>query len=364
METSLGLDIDRLLSPALLIDLDIVRANLARGLELIGHPDRWQPHVKTAKLPAVQRLMLEAGLHQFKCATTREARVLLELAGERRIDLLMAMSLRGPNLQRFGELAAAHPQQRLSLLTEQASHAVEIRQCFPEFGLYLDLDVGMGRTGIPLDQRNRIDAVQAAAGPALRGLHAYEGHFAAIPLADRPAAADLLYPRLVALADSLGLGEAEFITSGTPAFAIAARHPAFAGRRHRVSPGTIVYWDLTSRGTGLGGFDFAATVLATVVSQPDHDRFTLDAGSKAVDAAAGDPCVSVVGLPGLRAHRPSEEHLPITVEIGPAPELGDRLRLVPRHVCSTVNLADEAVLIEGGRVKAVEPVAARGHETG
>jgi D-serine deaminase-like pyridoxal phosphate-dependent protein len=93
------------------------------------------------------------------------------------------------------------------------------------------------------------------------------------------------------------------------------------------------------------------------------DRVTLDAGSKAVDAAAGDPCASSLAWPGLRALTPSEEHLPLAVEAGPAPELGARLELVPRHVCPTINLAGEAVLLEGGRVKAVVPVAARGHET-
>ncbi len=357
--------LDDLLTPALLIDLGIVRQNLMRSLELIGHPDRWQPHVKTAKLPEVQALMLEAGLRSFKCATTREARVLLELADRMglRIDLLLAMSLRGPNLERYASLADEHPNQTCSLLTEDAEHVREVEATGRPLGLYLDVDPGMGRSGVPLEDEARILATRDAAGTRLRGLHAYEGHFAGIPPSERPAAADALYPRLTELADRLSLGEAELITSGTPAFAIAARHPAFAGRRHRVSPGTVVYWDLSSRGTGLDGYDFAATVLSTVISRPAVGRLTLDAGSKAIDAAAGDPCAAVLGLPGLRAHRPSEEHLPVSVESGPSPRPGERLRLAPRHVCPTVNLADEAVLIEGGLVKAVVPVSARGHET-
>ena len=360
-----ALDLDGLQTPALLIDLDRVRANLARTLAIVGGAEHWRPHVKTAKIAVVQRLMLEAGLRHFKCATTREARVLLELArdGGHTIDLLLAMALRGPNLARYAAIAAAHPGQRLSLLTEDPGQAGVVRGLEPRLGLYLDLDPGMGRTGIPLVDRGRIAATRDAAGPALRGLHAYEGHFGGIPLAERPALADALYPSLVELAERLDLGQAELVTSGTPAFALAAGHPAFAGRHHRVSPGTVVYWDLTSAGTGLAGYDFAATVLATVVSRPAEDRLTLDAGSKAVDAAAGDPCAAVVGLPGLRALRPSEEHLPLALESGRAPGLGERLRLVPRHVCPTVNLADEALLLEGGRVKALVPVAARGHET-
>ncbi|MCB0216690.1 MAG: alanine racemase [Chloroflexi bacterium] len=360
-----ALDLDGVPTPALLIDLDRVRANLARSLAIIGGADRWRPHVKTAKVAAVQQLMLEAGLRHFKCATTREARVLLDLArdGGHSIDLLLAMALRGPNLARYAAIAAAHPGQRLSLLSEDPAHAAAVRGLDAGLGLYLDLDPGMGRTGIPLLDWERIASTRAAAGSALRGLHAYEGQFGGIPLDQRPAAADALYPRLVELAERLELGEAELVTSGTPAFALAAGHPAFAGRRHRVSPGTVVYWDLTSVGSGLDGYAFAATVLATVVSRPAAGRLTVDAGSKAVDAAAGDPCAAVVGLPGLRALRPSEEHLPMARDGGPMPELGQRLRLIPRHVCPTVNLADEALLIEGGRVTARVPVAARGHET-
>jgi D-serine deaminase-like pyridoxal phosphate-dependent protein len=400
-ESTSSTHLDALQTPALLIDLDRVRSNLRRTLEIVGGPDRWRPHVKTAKLRETQALMLEAGLRHFKCATTREAAVLLELADSMdvAIDLLLAMALQGPNLDRLAQLADLHPRHRLSLLTEDARHAAGVVREHPALGLYLDLDVGMERTGMPLPEPagsrsdaaspssdpgdpqavrvrvdtnrqakrsevDRIAAVRAAAGPALRGLHAYEGQFAAVPLAQRKALADALYPRLCALADALGLGEAEIITSGTPAFALAAGHPAFAGRLHRVSPGTVIYWDLNSETIDLQGYLPAATVLATVISRPAPNRLTLDAGSKALDAAAGDPCARVLGHPELIARRPSEEHLPLEAPSEALHELGARLRLVPRHVCPTVNLASSAVLIEGGRVKALVPVAARGHEAG
>ena len=53
----------------------------------------------------------------------------------------------------------------------------------------------------------------------------------------------------------------------------------------------------------------------------------------------------------------------MVVEQGPPPPLGSLLRLVPRHVCPTVNLADEAALLRGGELTEVVAVAARGHET-
>ena len=133
-------------------------------------------------------------------------------------------------------------------------------------------------------------------------------------------------------------------------------------RRHRVSPGTVVFHDLSSQEFGLEGFQFAATVLASVASAPDPRHLTLDAGSKGIDAACGTPCCAVEGWPGLEPQIPSEEHLPLLVRDDRAPAVSARLELVPCHVCPTVNLYDRAVLLEGEVIVAVVPVAARGHE--
>jgi D-serine deaminase-like pyridoxal phosphate-dependent protein len=70
-----------------------------------------------------------------------------------------------------------------------------------------------------------------------------------------------------------------------------------------------------------------------------------------------------VGHPELTPLKPSEEHLPMEVQAGfPAPAIGEKLYLVPRHVCPTVNNFDQALIVDEGRVVAVEPVSARGHE--
>ncbi len=107
----------------------------------------------------------------------------------------------------------------------------------------------------------------------------------------------------------------------------------------------------------------AALVFARVVSRPTPRIATCDAGSKAIAAEAGDPIAHVLGRPRLEALTPNEEHLPLRIAGGRPPDRGDDLLLIPRHVCPTVNLADEAVLIEEGRPWRVVPVAARGHET-
>ncbi len=356
-------DVGLFQTPCLLVDLAMVRHNLATMTRLLGGDvSRWRPHVKTCKIPEVLDLLLQAGVRHFKCATTREADVLLGRASTP-IDLLVAMAHHGRNLRRVADVAAAHAPHRVSLLTEDERHAAEVRSLAPSLGLFVDLDPEWGRSGIPLHDHARIAATSEAAGPALRGFHCYEGHLRGDEAARR-AGCRAVYDRLLATLAGLpkATADLELVTSGTPAFPFALEDERLQRRHHRVSPGTVVYWDDTSEGFGPAGFAPAVHVLATVISART-DRVTCDAGSKALDAAAGDPCAIVVGFPHLQARRPSEEHLPLErVATGALPSPGTQLRLIPRHVCPTVNLADEAVLLDGPRVVGVVPVRARGHE--
>ncbi|MBK8101521.1 MAG: alanine racemase [Planctomycetes bacterium] len=350
-------------TPTLLIDLAAVRHNLETMRRWLGNRmDRWRPHVKTCKVPQVLGLLLQAGVRRFKCATTREAEVLLRLAGPMPIDLLVAMAHRGANLQRLLSLAAAAPHHRFAMLSEDPAHARELAAA--GLDVFVDLDPGYHRTGIPLSERQRITEVANAAGKALRGLHFYDGHLHGGTLTERSVAARAAYADLVAFAEPLrGQQPFELITSGTPTFPIALQYEPFAAFEHTVSPGTVVYWDWRSAQLGIDGFRCAVTVQARVISRPTKDRITLDAGSKAIDAAVPDPICVAEGPWRLRALRPSEEHLPMLVEAGEPPPLGTLLRLVPMHVCPTVNLADDAALLEGDDVVTVVPVRARGHET-
>jgi D-serine deaminase-like pyridoxal phosphate-dependent protein len=360
-------DLARVLSPALVIHLDLVRANVRRMLAHVGTPERWRPHVKTTKTPEVFAELLAAGLRHFKCATLREARVLLETArasGHEALDLLVAYPLLGPALGALGRLAQAYPRARLAVLCEDPEAVATIPR---EVGLFVDLDPGMRRTGIPLGERAAIRAVVRAAGERLRGLHHYEGHLHG-ELEERRAQCFACYRELLALVAELerdGAAIPELVTSGTPAFLHAlAFEPFRTGPRvHRVSPGTVVFHDARSAEENPGlGLVPAAVVLARVVSRPAHDVVTCDAGSKSLAAEAGDPCALVVGRPELVALTPSEEHLPLHVTAGPAPARGEVLMLVPRHVCPTVNLAEEALRVEGGAVRGTVRVRARAHD--
>ena len=358
----------RLLSPALVIDVAAVRHNIETMIALCGGPDRWRPHVKTAKIPEVMRLVADAGVRHFKTATTRETEVLcgvLDEAGVVGGDVLVAQPLRPPALGRLDAIARAHPRVRLSVLCEDPAVLGEIPAVV---GVFVDVDPGMGRTGLASGIPDAIHAVARAAEGRFAGLHVYDGHRHDDDLAVREQRAHADYAQALALCADLGRAGApvaEIVTSGTPAFRHALSFAPFTatdGLVHRVSPGTVVYHDVRSAEQNPGlDLQPAALVFTRVVSHAGDGRVTCDAGSKSIAADAGDPVARVLGHPELVATTPNEEHLPLVVSAGERPARGTELLLVPRHVCPTINLAEQAILLDGDQARPVA-VTARAHE--
>lgn len=354
-------------TPALVVRLHQVRKNLQSVLvRLDGCADRWRPHVKTVKIPSALALFSEIGVRQFKAATAREARVLFETLAKSdagAIDLLVAYPICGPSGTLLARLLDEFPENRISVLCESAAAAAELD---PRIGLYIDLNPGMQRTGVPETDWERLGGLIDHLGSRFRGLHFYDGHIHGDDAAARRQMAHAGYDRLMGWIESRSwLEPFELVTSGTPAFLYALDYRPFVAStqfQHRVSPGTVSYHDLRTEEL-LEDLDLvpAATLLSRVVSHPSGTRVTCDAGSKSIAAEAGDPCAFVVGHPDWIAATPSEEHLPLDIASGELPPRGELIELIPRHVCPTVNLAEEAIIVDGETLS-VERVAARAHD--
>jgi D-serine deaminase-like pyridoxal phosphate-dependent protein len=359
--------VEAIRTPALVIDIDAVEENIAATLRLLGNdPDRWRPHLKTAKLALVMRTIRERGVAQAKCSTTLE----LETACEEGFrDVLLAYPVTGPQVQVVKRIAADQPGSIISVLVEDAAMVAPWRGS--RIGMFIDLNSGMDRTGMLLDGHDEvIGLARGIQGSGLRfaGLHYYDGHaadFTPEEAADRVHAG---YDRLLTLIERLaatGIRTPEVVTAGTPAFPHAKEYRRFSelGVTHRVSPGTVVYNDRRSMQQlpANAGYRPAAFVLASVVSHPGPTRFCTDAGHKTISADAGDPTCEVVGHHDYLPRHPSEEHLPIDVPAGALlPPRGTRLWLWPSHVCPTVNNFDHAVIISKANFQGVERVTARG----
>lgn len=358
---------EQVMTPALLIYPAVVQANIQATLKMAGgDANRWRPHLKTAKIPAIVRMLIAAGVRNVKCSTSLE---LLVACQEGATDVLLAFSVTGANARRVLQIAESYrAKTRISVLveTEEQLRAWQGQ----DIGIFLDINSGMNRTGMSQERIGAIVALAKLAGPQFRGLHYYDGHISGVSAAERESKAHEGYGWLLGLVDTLnkaGLPPEEVITSGTPAAPYAFSFPGFANASfvHRISPGTVVYNDMTSleQLSGLG-YAPAALVLSTVISHPTPDTVTCDAGHKSVSADAGVPTCTVLEHETFRPLKPSEEHLPINCGTPDAcPAVGDQLYLLPRHVCPTVNNFDEALFVEDGRIGPVERVSARGHET-
>ena len=375
--------VERIATPALLVYLDRVRSNCEVIVQRYcgGDASRWRPHVKTSKLESVYTIAAQCGVRNFKCATTLEARVLatslreLGVAGES--DILVAYPLVGPSLRELGEIQREFADLPFSVVVEDTAAVADVPA---PLGIFLDVNPGMDRTGMTLrvaEQGGAADVARAA-GDRFRGLHAYDGHAANwADVDERRDAMDVVYDRVCALVQSLHAEDVacgEVITSGTPSFISALAHTGLGAMRddvgtvHRVSPGTVMLSDART-GVQLGdiGLKPAAFVLARCVSHPAPNRITLDAGCKAISADAGNPIANVVGYEtSLVALGPSEEHLPLALvdansasdgggggavaaesEAAAARAIarGDALYLLPRHICPSVNMFTEAILV-------------------
>jgi len=269
----------RMLTPALLIDRDRVQNNIATTLHLLGDDaNRWRPHVKTAKLGYVMRILVEAGVHQFKCATGLELSVACQAGAQ---DVLVAYPLVGANAARVRQISEQHRGVAVSILVENESQLAQWRGS--SVGIFVDVNPGMNRTGVPDDQADRILDLSksiASSGLQFRGLHYYDGHLSKYSMAERCAKAHPGYERLMKIVLTLaghGMETLKVITAGTPAFPCSLSFPAFSKAPfiHRVSPGTVVYCDTTSLAQ-LPDYEYlpAAVVMTRVVkpSRTGHDH--------------------------------------------------------------------------------------------
>jgi D-serine deaminase-like pyridoxal phosphate-dependent protein len=355
---------ENILTPALVIYPDLVEKNIKAMLrQLDGNADRWRPHVKTAKLRFVMEMLLQHGIRHFKAATTLELLTLCKLGAT---DVLLAHPVVGAKQKRLAKLATEFPDTKISVIVENLESAQVWREL--PIGVFVDVNPGMDRTGV---SEARLFDVLSAVGslPYFRGLHYYDGHLNIEDFAKRTRVAHAGYTGLmnvILTIQSQGIAVPEVITSGTPTFACALSYHGFAQASfvHRVSPGTLVYCDMTSLHElpASAGYAPSALVLSTVVSNPRPNRITCDAGHKSISADAGVPTCAVVGHPDFKPQVPSEEHLAIDVDSPALPRIGEQLFLLPRHICPTVNNFDHALMVRSGRVQGVEGVTARGHE--
>lgn len=362
-----GMTIWDLDTPALLVDLDRMEANLDRAAEY-ARENRLglRPHTKTHKSTHVARMQLERGACGLTVAKVGEAEI---MAGTGTPNLLVAYPVWGDaKWQRLVELAKQVPVTvALDNMATASGLAQHASRAGVGIGALAEVDLGMRRCGYPPGDEFRTFVRELSKVPALRfeGLMFYPGHVD--PVApDGDEQLDRLNSKLQ---DVLAGMEAD----GIPAQVVSGGSTPtlydseFIRGMTEIRPCTYVFNDRTQVAMGAGTWDdCAATILTTVVSTPRPHAAVIDGGSKTFTSDPVRPIGRgfgrVQGQPEIEFERMSEEHgvLDLWEHTGPAVRVGDRLRIVPNHVCVAVNMHERVFGIRGERVETSWAVEARG----
>lgn len=344
-------NIDQLDTPALVVYPDRVRENIRVLKQFVPDVNRLRPHVKTNKCAEICRLMMDAGIYKFKCATIAEAEMLGNLNAK---DVVLAYQPVGPKINRFIQLIKSYPATKFSCLIDHiecagviSTEALRQNLCIPVF---IDVNVGMNRTGITPGQVETLYwQCQSLPGIEVIGLHAYDGHLRDTDLNKRKEKCDAGFievERIHTKLEKLAGKKLVVIAGGTPSF------PIHAKRNHvECSPGTFIFWDKGYQQIlPEQPFLFAALVVTRIVSHPAPGIFTTDLGHKAI--ASENPLPNRVYFLNEDSLEPighSEEHLVLKTS-RQSLHVGDVLYGVPYHICPTVALHETLAVIENHRV--------------
>ncbi|MDQ6663178.1 MAG: alanine racemase, partial [Acidobacteriota bacterium] len=282
-------------------------------------------------------------------------------------DVLVAYPVIGSTKLRRLAKVALHTQVTVALdsaiAAGQLSEAVQAAGV--QFGVLVEMDVGLGRVGVtPAEALRLAQQIKGLPGLRFRGIAFYPGH-----IKDAGGRDAELLPKLSALLEQTmaefrraGI-ETEIVSGGsTPALF----HSHLIKGQNEVRPGTYVFNDINTVQSGACSLDdCAATILVTVVSTPRAGSLFIDGGSKTFSSdrstAGGETFGRVVAAPGCRFYRMNEEHGFIdTAQAEREFLVGEKIGIIPNHVCVAVNLHENVYGIRGENVEKVWKVAGRG----
>lgn len=358
-------------TPCLVIDSSVVDANIAAMSEVAKRNGvQLRPHAKTHKLPEMAARQIAAGAAGITVAKISEAEVMAEggitdifvaypLVAASKIERAIRLSQAGVRL-----IVGADSLEGAKRISEAAARegvVLEIR---------LEIETGLRRTGVRIDDAVQL-AKQIAAldGIRLTGIFTYRGaiHNGTPTLHLRAAGHEegLIMASLATALRSEGLAIQDVSVGSTPTAAYAAEIVGVT----EIRPGTYIYQDRMQAAFGVSTIDdCAGAVLATVISRPSDDLIVIDGGSKtfATDVQPGTSplCLQgfghIVGAPDAVLERMTEEHGMIRVRTDALYRVGDLIRIIPNHICSTVNLHNFVYIADAAGQLRKAAVAARG----
>jgi D-serine deaminase-like pyridoxal phosphate-dependent protein len=339
-------------TPCVLIDLDRVEANLKRAQ---AHADAngyaLRPHIKTHKLPRFAKRQVELGARGITVQKLGEAEVMAAAGLD---DIFLPYNIIGE--AKLSRLRALNERITVAVTADSPDTVAGYARMFTgdrPLTVLVECDTGTARCGVQTPAQALALARQIGMAPGLRfgGLMTY-------PPARKPDQAEAWLREAIDLLTQAGIAVPK-VTSGNTPDMWRTGQSVVTERR----PGTYIYYDRMQVAAGAAGWDDCAlTVLATVVSRPTATRVVVDAGSKSLSSDIGglDGYGQLMGTEIVLKFLNEEHGVIEMAHPSDTPRIGDRVRIVPNHVCVVSNLFDEVNLIEGETVVETVPVAARG----
>lgn len=354
-------EVENVVSPSLLVYPDRIEKNIQLMVEMAGGPHLLRPHIKTHKTTEIIKMQIDYGIQKFKCATIAEAELLAQCGVE---DILLAMQIVGANIRRFFRLMKKYPDSKFSTLVDNQETLGEIGEIASlekvSISLWMDINVGMNRTGIP-PNKEAAELFKSLANHSFmeaRGLHVYDGHIHDTDINERKERCDDAFEKVLDLKKSIenkGVKVETIVAGGSPSFPIHCERSTI-----ETSPGTTLLWD--ARYEELFPemkFQKAAILFMRIVSKPAPNIICLDLGHKMIACEMGFPRLHILGLEDGKQIGQSEEHLVVETLKAADFKVGDVLYGVPMHICPTVAKYENLLAVKEGKVSGSWKVAAR-----
>ena len=362
-----GMTLEEVETPALIVDLDAFERNLKRLADALeGSGVVHRAHAKMHKCPTIARMQMDHGAVGVCCQKVSEAEAMIEGGID---NILVTNEIVDPRkLERFAELAN---RATIAVCVDDFLNVPMLNDAAQAYGVTLsvlvEINVGANRGGIePGSEALKLaQAVDASPGLRFVGLQAYQGsaqHMRAPE--ERKQAIDMAVDETRRTKDLLtqhGLECATITGTGTGTF----HHEVDSGLYTEIQAGSYVFMDVDyANNTGDDGqpfseFEHALYIFATVMSTAVPGQALIDVGHKAQSSDSGPPVV--FGTPGVEFIKASDEHGVLKIS-EPASRLtiGDKIKLIPGHIDPTCNLHEYYVAMWGNRVDALWPITARG----
>lgn len=347
------MDVGRITTPALLVDLDAMDSNLHQMASFFADKGcKLRPHFKNHKTPVLAWKQLRAGAIGMTCATLREAEILIHHGVH---NVLIA-----------NEVADDVKAERVAELSRNASVVVAIDNCTgvkdlacaqrnrkAQIQVVVDIDIGLGRCGIrPGEDALNLAKCAVREGLAVRGVMGYDGHLQVMP--QSPERDELIRTGSKSLVDSAQLLEAACIpvsivsTGGTGTYAVSGVYPGITD----IQAGSYLLMDTLYVERG-ASFNRSLTVLSTVVSTKGPHHAVIDCGVKAISGERG--LSEIKNMPGVRLTALHAEHglLEISGESKNPLQIGQKIELWVRYSDATVNLHSSLYGVRHGQLEEV-----------